>query len=100
MSEEKMETRILNEELVPKLLADVDDPSVRNLVRLAVSDVRKRFIRWEGQSEEDWRAALPSADFDIAFFVRAAITTFSKQSMLLRLMYGESLEESSGWKIE
>lgn len=100
MTERTHETCIINEDRASTVLERVSDPTVRNLVSLAVANARKRFIRWESQTEHEWRSSLPESDFDMAFFVEVMVETFSKRDLVEKLLAGASPEEASGWSIK
>ncbi len=99
MTERTHETQIINADRASNVLEQVSDSTVRNLVGLIVADARKRFIRWEGQTEDEWRSSLPESDFDMAFFVEVMVETFSKRDLVEKILAGTSLEDASGWNI-
>ena len=100
MTQPPTEANLINVDRAAALLESIPDQVVKNLVSLAVADAHKRFIRWEGQSEEDWRASLPARDFDIAFFAEVLRETFSKRELVEKLLGGASPSEASGWDIK
>ncbi len=92
--------RILNVELAEAKVAQISDEVIRNLVRLAVTEVCRSFVKWDHQSDADWKSILPTSDFDLAFFVHVMTGLFSRRSLVEATLAGEDPVEASGWAID
>jgi hypothetical protein len=89
----------LNEIGVDEVLASIPDSATQNLVRLAISMARMRFMRWEGMSDDAFEAQLPKSPFDMTFFASLMKGVFSKWDLLERIAKGESIPTASGWDV-
>ncbi|WP_394834480.1 hypothetical protein LVJ94_49100 [Pendulispora rubella] len=88
-----------NEEGAKRVLASIDDPVVRNIVQLCVTEARMRFIRGEAMSDDEWEAQLPAAPFDMEFFASVVSKVFSRRSVIDGIMRGESIARATGWDV-
>jgi hypothetical protein len=88
---------LLREDGAEKILAGVDDPVTKNLMRLCVAEARMRLVRWKDLSDAEWEAQLPIAPFDFEFFISVLKHVFSKRETLERVLRGESLDYATGW---
>lgn len=92
-------TAPINEDGVDEVLAVIDSPIAKNLIRVAVAAARMQFIVKDGQTEESWAAQLPAADFDMGFFARVVAQAFRNEELVRALLNGSSITEASGWDI-
>jgi hypothetical protein len=92
-------TSPINEEGVDAVLATLSSPVARNVVRMAVATARMQFIRKEGQTEDAWRAQLPTSEFDMGFFARVIAEAFRSEEVLRAILDGSSIEKASGWDV-
>jgi len=89
----------INEELAATIIDSVQDPVVQNLLRLGIAAARMGFVRWEGQSMQDWEQGLPAAPFDMEFFARALARAFAHPDVIRRILDGETIAQASGWDL-
>lgn len=92
-------TTPINEAGADEVLAAIDSPVLKNLVRVAVATARMQFILRDGQTEESWASQLPKADFDMGFFARVVAQAFRNEDVLRAILSGSSIEEASGWDV-
>jgi len=89
----------IREEDAEAMLASVDDPITGELIRLCVAAARMRFMRLKDSTDAEWEARLPSAPFDMEFFVSVLQEVFSRREVLERVLRGESVASATGWDI-
>lgn len=89
----------LGEEGAERVVASIEDPVVKNLVRVSVAEARMRFMRSPTETEEEWVSRLPAAPFDMEFFASVLTKVFSRRQIIERLMQGESIEQASDWDV-
>jgi hypothetical protein len=64
------------------MLYDAPNDVVRNLTELGIAAARLRFARKVGQSEAEWRGALPITSFDMGFFSSVLVSTFAQTEVI------------------
>ena len=89
----------INDSEADAVVRSIVDPTVRNLVLLAVGTARTRLARRVEQSESLWEAGLPQQPFDMKFFASTLLTTFSDTDVLTRIINGASVAEATGWDV-
>lgn len=89
----------LGEEGAAQILDSLDDPVVRELVRLCLAEARMRFMRPQGMSEAQWQMQLPVSPFDMEFFASVVTKALSRRDVLERILAGESLAQATGWDV-
>ena len=89
----------LREEEAERVIASIVDPVQERLVRVAVAEARRRFMRPTDMLELEWRKQLPAAPFDMEFFASIMKDLFSNRELIDRLLRGESIEAATGWDV-
>ena len=89
----------LNEAGVDAVLAAIESPGRRNLVRMAVAVARMKLIRWDGQSDDEWESGLPEMPFDMGFLARAVSDAFKDEAVVRGILDGASIEQATGWDV-
>ena len=91
--------RPLREDGAEEILAGVDDPVTRNLMKFCLAAARMRFMHWKDLTDVEWEARLPTAPFDMAFFASILKDIFSNREALERVLRGESVESATSWDV-
>jgi hypothetical protein len=91
--------RPIREDEAEKIVAGVKDPVARNVVTLCLTRARMRFMRWQGTTEDEWKAQLPTADLDMAFLASVLEEVFSKRDVVDRILRGESIASATDWDV-
>jgi len=89
----------MNEESAAAALDAINEPVVRNLVELAVAQVRMQFMREAGQTEDEWDSRLPNAPFDMHFFVKVLSQVFAREATIRRILDGQTVAQATGWDV-
>lgn len=93
-------TRPLYEDEAHRALSEVHDPITQNLVMFGIACARMQFIRYEGESDNEWARRLPAAPLDMRFMVQVLLSIFgNKQQAIRQLLEGKTIEESTGWDV-
>ena len=75
----------------------IDDPIVKELVRLCYGAILLRFLRPVGLSDDEYREQLPVASVDMVFIVEGLKKSFSELDIVERILRGESLLQAADW---
>jgi hypothetical protein len=90
---------VVNEGTAQDFVDSIQDQVVKNLVVMGVAEARMRLARRVGQTEKEWREALPSEPLDMHFFVRVLAAAFSERDVVQAVLDGKSLPEAAGWDV-
>jgi hypothetical protein len=90
-------TQPLNEVEAQAALSQIEDSVTRNLIGFAVARARMEFMHHMDESTDDVERRLPSAAFDMRFFVQVLVKVFSKQQVIRDLLAGKTVAEATGW---
>ena len=70
----------------------IEEPSVRDLVKMATVSVFVEYMHKTGQSDRDLAHQAPASDFDLLFFVRVMRRNFSRPRAIAKHL-GLTVEE-------
>ena len=84
----------VNESSAQQLIDGILDPVIRNLVTLGVAEMRLRFSRPVGQSEQEWHLTGP---VDLRLYAEVLLSMFRKTDLVRAVLAGQTLAEASGW---
>jgi hypothetical protein len=79
----------LNRDQASDTVSAIEDPVLKHLMTLALGAATVRLVRWNHQSEAEYRSQLPDAPFDLLFFVRVVEQLFADQERIQRVLRGE-----------
>jgi len=91
---------LLNELRAGSLIAEVQEATIRNLLRWAMGEARGRIIKRVGESDVDLMRRFPEQPFDMVFFVTVLKEMFSKEDILRQVLDGKDLDVASGWNLK
>ncbi len=79
----------LNEDRAGEFIRSIEDPVVRNLVGMAFANARLEMATGN----------LPTAPFDVHFFVRLVALTLRRREVVQAVLDGKSIAEATGWDV-
>ncbi len=101
MSEEHMhgDGILIHEAEARKRMDALDDRIAKELIRYCIGTARLSCARSKGTTEQEWRAGLPTAPFDMDFFARVLARVFTRRDTVERILAGESVAAATGWDV-
>lgn len=71
------------------LLASIEDPIEKKIMEAALFQLAWPFIRFEGMTDEQFEAGLPTVPFDSLYFLQALRRLFVDQNRIANLLAGD-----------
>ncbi len=85
----KMTDLLTNVKAAKDLTASVEDPVIRTFLEICEWQVLYQFIRHDGLTDEEYEQRLPTAPFDILFYIQRVKRIFEQKEKVQMLLNGD-----------
>ncbi len=85
----KMTDLLANVKAAKDLTASVEDPVIRTFLEICEWQVLYQFIRHDGLTDKEYEQRLPTAPFDILFYIQRVKRIFEQKEKVQMLLNGD-----------